>query len=81
MVAESDDSVLDVVLDVELAQSLGLDADVEVLFQLEATLLKAHEAPSLEHLLVQQVSTDPRHDLQASIVPPVEAPSVDELAL
>ena len=53
LITEADYSVLDVVLHVEVAQRVGFNAHVEVLFQLYATLLKAHETPVLKHFGVQ----------------------------
>ena len=50
LIAEPDDSVLDVVLHVEVTERVGLDADIQVLLQLNAALLEAHKAPALEYL-------------------------------
>jgi len=80
LVAEPDDSVLDVVLHVKVTERVGLDADVQVLFQLYAALLEAHEAPALEYTGVQQVPADSGQDLTAPVVPAVEAPPVDQFA-
>jgi hypothetical protein len=75
LISESDNSVLDIVLEIEVAKRVRLYANVEVLLQLQA-----HEAPVLEHLLVKQVAADPRHNFEATTVPTIEASSVDELA-
>ena len=39
LISESDHSVLDVVLVIEIAKSVGLYADIEIPLQLQATLL------------------------------------------
>ena len=80
LISESDNSVLDIVLEIEVAKRVRLYANVEVLLQLQAALLQAHEAPVLEHLLVKQVAANPRHNFEATTVPTIEASSVDELA-
>jgi hypothetical protein len=80
LITEADYSVLDVVLHVEVTESVGLDCYVEVLFQLYAALLKPHKTPVLKHLWVQQVPADPWHDLPAPVVPTVKAPPVDKIA-
>ena len=80
LITEAYYSVLDVVLHIEFAERVGLDAHVEVFFELDATLLKSHETPVLEHLGVQQVPADPWHDLATPVVSAVKSPPVDQLA-
>ena len=80
LITETDYSVLDVVLHVEVAQRVWLDAHVEVLLQLYAALLKSHETPVLKHLGVQQVPADPWYNLAAPVVSAVKAPPIDKIA-
>jgi hypothetical protein len=81
LVSEPHHAVLHVVLYVELTKRVGLDLDVEVLFNLDAALLQPHEAPLLQHPRIQQVPTDLGHYLETHVVSPVVTAPVDQLAI
>ena len=68
-------------LHVEVSESIGLDLYVEVLFQLQTSLLQAHEAPLLQHPGIEQVPADPGHNLEASVVLAVVTAPIDELPI
>ena len=70
-------SIPDVVLDVELTQSIGVNAHSKINIKLKCSLLKTHASPSLKHTFTKQVLAYVGQNFQALVVPAVEDAEID----